>query len=480
MPRRRRLARAGIGAAQGALQGASQVSMTLLQNELLKRRQIENNAMMAERQREDDERTAALKTYEDFNTARTALFAPEHIQKYGAPTVKNQYDQLVSQLPQWLKTGLGPTPDFGALEAPIPMRVAPVRKTILDAKSPADVPGQLSLEGLLAEQRVNPAQDEEAFNAITQLASEAGQKRGELERLLPRTKQKYFDASGTEHEVNLTAPELAGRDFQTGQTPQQEASRSGLVTGAQEQAKTDVLLDPANVKGFASREDALSFARQRGQLRADQQMGAGSFAPQWDTIEDTDTQGNKIYRLIDKRHGGREGGTISTNLPSETITDGMRTSFSYAESARQAHNRMQALESKISGMPYAKARLQLSLDQINAPQMISDPAVRDYAQAMRVYINSQMRRESGAAVNETEYDRYGKSMAFSPGDDANTLTNKQNSRRQIIQGLTTQAGNRLGGGFIFPSEVAALAQQSGKTVQQIEQEAEAEGLRVVK
>lgn len=410
------------------------------------------------------------------------LTNPENVQKFGPDVAKARYEWLKRRLPGRMQSLVGNTPDFTTLDKPYDQRLADLTKEISGITNPDDL--SLSPEGLKkrapsfrvpVQERIpgglgsSAASDMPFDNPdIQALISMAEKQRTGLLEKEPRTPVTDF-SSGTGKQNFYTSRELGGVSAQSERTAEQEASRQGGITQATTQATQDVMQDPRNIKGFATREQALAFARTTGGNRADTQTKT---TPQ--VIEDKDDAGNKVFRVIDAS-ASAIGQATTTQVPSETLTDAMRQSFDYANRATKAHNLMMQLEPVL-----AQRGTLVNYAMMKAPNAIQDPATRQYVQAIAESINAQARRESGAAISPDEYSRYQSTNALSPGDDATTLQQKQDSRRRVIQGLTGQAGTQQGKIFVFMSEIEALAQQAGVPVEQKIQEAEASGYRVVR
>jgi hypothetical protein len=427
-----------------------------------------------------------------------AKIDPAYVKAQGPDAARSQFDTLRRRLPAAMQAKMQ-APNFASMDSPPEMRMGEVVDDIGKATSPEAVPSKAQLSSGLARRRLptstvpakqlfnvgdevttrqNPTQDSDQLMA---LLDEAGRKRSDLEMGTDRKGVQRVGPGGEMITDYKTNRELANMgSVQSERTPGQEATRQGQIRQATAQAESNVATNPQNVRGFATREQAIAHARQSGQNTADKQQGAGSFASMPEVIEDVDPNtGNKVFKVIDKR--ASVGQSIATEAPSETATDGMRTAYSYGNRAVQAHNIMTTLEPKLMQLGYLKGRVQLKLDQLNAPEAISDPVVRQYAQAMRTFINAGLGRpESGAQISQQEYDNYAKTNAFTPGIDETTLGQVQDSRREAIGGLATRAGQRLGKMFVTMADIQADAADTGKSVDETIQEAESQGFRVVR
>ncbi len=65
---------------------------------------------------------------------------------------------------------------------------------------------------------------------------------------------------------------------------------------------------------------------------------------------------------------------------------------------------------------------------------------QSFNQAQRDFINAQLRRESGAVISPAEFDNAEKQYFPIPGDDDNTLMQKQANRDAAVRGMVRSAG----------------------------------------
>src|SRR3990167_989881 len=481
MPKRRRLrnALAGLG------EGISNVGTMLLTDRL--------NTKKLDKQTE----AAQIKEMLDaFNTQTRTILSPEYVAKYGPERVQAEYGQLRRRLPKQAQAYVGDDPDFGALDASVSQRLEPVRNRIATAASPEAIPGLEEISMLMDQNRVSPkftmpgggmgfplgdiTGDSPELTRLKEMAE--GRKSGMVAERNRTTPRESFTDEATGVTRFLTEEEQGKQgSFKTGLSSGEKVDLAGKTTGAQQQATQDVLNHPLNVKGFVTRVAAAAFARQQASLKADRQAGAGAWAPQPHIIEDRDAAGNKVFRILDMKTGRQTGGDIATNVPSETQTDGMRTAYAFADRAVQAHNRMVALEPKMMEMGYMASRIGLTLDQLNAPEAVSDPVVKQYAQAMRTFINAGLGRpESGAQISVDEWKTYQKTNAFTPGIDAGTLGQVQAARREAVNGLAVRSGDQLGKQFVGPEEIAALMEVRGHSREQVIKDLEDANYRIIR
>lgn len=98
--------------------------------------------------------------------------------------------------------------------------------------------------------------------------------------------------------------------------------------------------------------------------------------------------------------------------------------------------------------------------------LIKDPQQRQCAQAMRSFINATLRRESGAAIAESEFESGRKQYFAQPGDDAETLEKKRKTRLQTMSGFKAQARGAYD--LVKQQYQAELAPGGGTTQQNLD------------
>ncbi len=72
---------------------------------------------------------------------------------------------------------------------------------------------------------------------------------------------------------------------------------------------------------------------------------------------------------------------------------------------------------------------------------IASPDQRKVDQLQRDFVNAALRTESGASISASEFDNARKQYFPQPGDDANTILQKQQAREREIAALQTMAGS---------------------------------------
>lgn len=81
---------------------------------------------------------------------------------------------------------------------------------------------------------------------------------------------------------------------------------------------------------------------------------------------------------------------------------------------------------------------------VQLPNLLKSEKGQLYRQSKDEFINAALRRESGAAIQPSEYERYDKIYFVQPGDTAATIRQKQTARERVIAGFKVSAGNLSG------------------------------------
>lgn len=77
------------------------------------------------------------------------------------------------------------------------------------------------------------------------------------------------------------------------------------------------------------------------------------------------------------------------------------------------------------------------------------PEYQQFNQATRNFINATLRRESGAAISESEFENARQQYLPQPGDSAAVLAQKAQNRRTVIEGFAASAGKGYRPKMIF-------------------------------
>ena len=157
-----------------------------------------------------------------------------------------------------------------------------------------------------------------------------------------------------------------------------------------------------------------------------------------------ETMPGEVEKAGRKAGAAGEAGTrarIKTEYETKTGIPGSFKASQYA-AGNYAH-RIEQSESVLSDLnksgfdPGSFYNMIKSADAVNA---IKDPEQRKYAQAMRNFINATLRRESGAAIAESEFTNANKQYFAQLNDDAETLSQKAETRARVLDAFKAEAG----------------------------------------
>jgi hypothetical protein len=134
------------------------------------------------------------------------------------------------------------------------------------------------------------------------------------------------------------------------------------------------------------------------------------------------------------------------------VTGAERQSLAYFNRAKEASDDIAPLEEKIAGKNLAgQARLQY------APNVMQSEENQSYRQAQRAFTEARLRKESGAAIPEGEYENDAKTYFAQPGDSKAVLEQKRKARAEVLRGLGFAAGKAYDEFYGAPLETPRTA-----------------------
>lgn len=110
----------------------------------------------------------------------------------------------------------------------------------------------------------------------------------------------------------------------------------------------------------------------------------------------------------------------------------------YAQRLKQSGNIIDSIENQIASMNTLRF-----LAESKAPNTLKSALIQSYEQAARNFINAVLRRESGAAIAESEFESARRQYLPQPGDSAATLAQKRQNRATSYQALVNASGSAL-------------------------------------
>jgi len=131
-----------------------------------------------------------------------------------------------------------------------------------------------------------------------------------------------------------------------------------------------------------------------------------------------------------------------------------RRALNFFNRARQADLDLEALESDVLGlslggqtwMQYAPNFAQTELGQL-------------YTQAQRAFTEARLRKDSGAAIPEQEFENDRKTYFVQPGDSEATIEQKRRGRAAVLASLGFESGQALGEYVGDPDEASRIVNE---------------------
>lgn len=124
-----------------------------------------------------------------------------------------------------------------------------------------------------------------------------------------------------------------------------------------------------------------------------------------------------------------------SNKPEKPPSEGERNAMSFYRRGADAEKIISSLEPTI-----AKKGLMGQLGMKYLPNAMQGDDEQTYQQAQRQFTQAKLRRESGAAISQAEYDQDAKTYFPTPGDSQAVLKRKSDARKAILEELKTASG----------------------------------------
>lgn len=173
--------------------------------------------------------------------------------------------------------------------------------------------------------------------------------------------------------------------------------------------------------------------------------------PTYQTIEDD--QGNKRIVQLQPRGGGAAvvevaglnppNGNNSPYAPTQKITEDQAKSRLWVDRMASAHKVINANENINQGAEgYAGGVLagKPGIRDSAIFNTFASPERQKTIQAQRDFVNALLRRESGAAISQGEFENAQKQYFPQPGDGPEVLAQKRANRQTAIEGMMSGAG----------------------------------------
>lgn len=128
---------------------------------------------------------------------------------------------------------------------------------------------------------------------------------------------------------------------------------------------------------------------------------------------------------------------VGANKP---LTQVQITASGFANRTQQANAVIGGLETKISSMNPLAYQTQVAAEGSTIAHGFASPDIQQARQAERNFVNAVLRRESGAAISQSEFDNAEQQYFPRPGDAPATLAQKAENRTTVINSLNEAAG----------------------------------------
>jgi hypothetical protein len=155
----------------------------------------------------------------------------------------------------------------------------------------------------------------------------------------------------------------------------------------------------------------------------------------------------------------RARGGVTPAARRRPTTGQERAALAFYQRAEQANQVAAPLEEGISKMGLG-GQLQLE----HAPNIMQSGSNQRYRQAQRAFTEARLRKESGAAIPQGEYDNDARTYFAQPGDTPAVIAQKQQARKQVLEGLALSTGGAWEEYYGEPREPGAAGATIGTTI----------------
>lgn len=140
------------------------------------------------------------------------------------------------------------------------------------------------------------------------------------------------------------------------------------------------------------------------------------------------------------RRSQAEGKTPASGAAAAKPSTGAeRTALGFFNRAKQADGDLEQIEDKIAKMGIAdQARLKY------AHNTLQSQTGQSYNQAQRAFTEARLRKDSGAAIPETEFENDRLTYFVQPGDSTDTIAQKRRARNTVLASMGFAAGKAMG------------------------------------
>lgn len=151
-------------------------------------------------------------------------------------------------------------------------------------------------------------------------------------------------------------------------------------------------------------------------------------------VETVDEQGRPVTRFVDPQAGASYPKPTGAGKPA---TGQQRKALQFFNRGKEAQEIASSLE---EGGKVNPTRLRYTPGVANFTLSNED---QSYQNAQRAFTEARLRKESGAAVPQYEYDNDAKTYFAQPGDSKETIEQKRAGRNAILAGIAFESGDAL-------------------------------------
>ena len=138
-------------------------------------------------------------------------------------------------------------------------------------------------------------------------------------------------------------------------------------------------------------------------------------------------------RTVYARRSGAAG--MEVPVPRRNVLGQERAALGFYNRAKEADEIAAPLEPTIAGMGLAS---QAGLNYL--PNWLQTDLGQSYRQAQRTFTEARLRKESGAAIPNSEYENDSKTYFAQPGDTPQILEQKRIARQEVLDGIGFASG----------------------------------------
>ncbi len=158
----------------------------------------------------------------------------------------------------------------------------------------------------------------------------------------------------------------------------------------------------------------------------------------------TASQKDKVWQEGVSRYGASAADNALRQLEgpeNKTFkSEGASNAYAFGNRMKQAEGVLRKLEGKKGEVNTDEYLTQILGFRVPAPNVFKNQKEQSYDQAQRDFVNAVLRKESGAAISESEFDNARKQYFPQPGDTSQTILQKRDNRETAIGNMFEVSG----------------------------------------